>query len=132
MATILIADDEPANRELLTYLLHHAGHETVEAPDGDAALRLARERAVDVAIVDLHMPGTNGAALLKALRKDPDLHRIVVVLYTATGQSAALTDFMQLFDVRHVIPKPCGPQEVLAVVEAAVAESVSSRKLRDR
>jgi len=132
MATVLIADDESANRELLAYLLRHAGHESIEAADGEAALRLARERRPDVAIVDLNMPRTNGATLLKELRRDPGLRDLAIVLYTASGPSAALRDFMQLFDVRHAIPKPCQPAQALAVIESAVAQAESSRKLRER
>lgn len=131
MATVLVADDEAANRALLTYLLHHAGHESIEAADGEAALRLARECRPDVAIVDLNMPRTNGAALLKELRRDPDLRDLTIVLYTATGPSAAVRDFMQLFDVRHAIPKPCRPAQALEVIESAVAQAASSRKLRE-
>lgn len=131
MANVLVADDEPANRELLAYLLRHAGHEPIEARDGDEALRLARERRPDVAIVDLNMPRTNGAALLKELRRDPALRDLAIILYTATGPSAALSDFMQLFGVRHTIPKPCAPAQALAVIESAVAQAASSRKLRE-
>lgn len=78
------------------------------------------------------MPRTNGATLLKELRGDAALRGLAIVLYTATGPSPVLRDFMQLFDVRHAIPKPCRPAEALAVIESAVAQAESSRKLRER
>lgn len=120
MATILIVDDEPANRLLLAQLVRHAGHTPIEAQSACEALDAAKQGHVNLAIVDLFMPGMSGTELIKAFRNDSRLRDLPVILHTATCESAAMGDFMQLLGIRYVIPKPCEPAEALAILESAV------------
>lgn len=120
MAKILIVDDEPANRLLITTLLGHAGHETIEAEDGEAGLRLAREQLPDLVIMDLAMPGMHGTQFIKNLRAAADTARTRVALYTGTSVDQMLRDFMQINGIAHVIPKPAEPEDVLRAVTLAL------------
>lgn len=120
MPTILVADDERANRLLLRTLLEHAGHLVIEAVDGATALDLAREARPDLAIVDLHMPDANGVRLIEGLRADGALAHLAILLYTASDADAAMRDFMSRFRVCGVIPKPCEPHELLTIVANAL------------
>ena len=66
---VLIADDDPVNREVLRRLLAHQGHGVVEVADGEEALRLLEERPFDVLLLDILMPGLNGFQVLQRLRQ---------------------------------------------------------------
>lgn len=65
---VLVADDQPANRLVLQRLLERAGHQPVFAEDGDQALDRLEAETLDVAIVDLHMPGVDGLEVIKQAR----------------------------------------------------------------
>lgn len=120
MATVLIADDEPTTRLLVGTLLRHAGHRVVEAATGSQVLEIARAHRPDLVLLDLSMPGTSGPELLRALRADPRTRTIRVALYTATPMNAALRDFMEIYAIRHAIPKPSEPRELIAAVDRAL------------
>src|SRR5207244_814584 len=65
MARILVADDEDGIREFISDALSLDHHAVVQVPDGRAAARALDERAFDVVITDLKMPGMDGLALLR-------------------------------------------------------------------
>ena len=67
---ILVADDEPAIRESLTYALEREGFDVTEVEDGDAALTEGRGGSYDLVILDVLMPGQSGMDVCRALR-DP-------------------------------------------------------------
>ncbi len=82
---ILIVDDVATNRMLLSLLLSKAFYDVDEAGDGHAALEIARRNRPDVALVDVMMPGMNGYELCRAMKADPELADIPVVMVTALG-----------------------------------------------
>lgn len=119
MTSILVVDDEPLNRLLLATVLRPLGHDVLEAADGGAGLKLVVDRAPDLVVVDLAMPGMGGAGFLKALRRE--LHSDVpVVLYTATRPDAAMRDFATLFSIVGILEKPSEPGEIARVVTDAL------------
>ena len=84
MTTVLIVDDVPAMAEQYAYDLRRlAGHETLIARDGDAALETLAREAVDCVILDLEMPGRDGFGVLRAMRERG--MEVPVVVYTGTG-----------------------------------------------
>ncbi len=124
MATILIVDDEPANRMLLAAILGHAGHELLEASDAAMASETLARRRCDLAIVDLWLPGSGGADLIRGIRASGEATApMAVLLYTASAVDGAMRDFMEAYGVCGAIPKPCEPEEVLRLVEAALKPS---------
>jgi DNA-binding NarL/FixJ family response regulator len=75
----LVIDDDAHDRELVERMVGKAGHESVAAADAETALTLASSEHFDIALVDLSMPGTDGIATLRMLRKQqPDLRLLVV------------------------------------------------------
>ncbi|MGN6625368.1 MAG: response regulator transcription factor [Tepidisphaeraceae bacterium] len=70
MPRVLIIDDEPRLRELLSEALRSWDCLPLEAATGERALRLAREEAVDILLLDLNLPGASGLEILQALRAD--------------------------------------------------------------
>jgi putative two-component system response regulator len=101
-ATLLIVDDEPVNREVLTDLLAPDGYTLLEAADGEEALALAARHRPDLVLLDIMMPKLDGLAVCRALRADPALAEIPIVLVTAlddratrlAGLTAGADDFL--------------------------------------
>src|ERR1700752_3755322 len=77
--TILIAEDDEGLRESLTALLRSDEHEILQAGDGEDALRVLQGGAVDVLVLDLHMPKLDGAELLGQIDVPPP----EVIIYSA-------------------------------------------------
>ncbi len=117
---ILVVDDEPNNRHLIVTILTYQGHQLFEAADGHEGLSVAKEQRPDLIIMDLFMPGMSGTAFIKALRSDTELARTTVALYTGTATNAAMQTFLEITGIRHVIPKPSEPEDVMRVVETAL------------
>ena len=83
MATILIVDDHPVNREFLVTLLGYGGHRLLQAADGAEALVLARAEHPDLIIADILMPTMDGYELVRQLRADAAIAQTPVIFCTA-------------------------------------------------
>lgn len=83
MPTILIVDDEQDIRELLSLKLEREGFSTLQAEDGLIAEKMARKKQPDLIVLDLMMPGKNGLAVCKGLKKDSRTSNIPVIMLTA-------------------------------------------------
>src|SRR6266480_7062891 len=70
VARILVMDDDELLRGALRVVLEAAGYEVIEAADGDAGLRLQREQAADLVLVDIFMPERDGLEVIRALRAE--------------------------------------------------------------
>jgi len=80
--TVLVVDDDPASRDLLTTNLRREGYQTVQARGGDEALELALKLKPDAITLDVLMPKTDGWAVLGALKANPELCDIPVIMVT--------------------------------------------------
>jgi CheY-like chemotaxis protein len=80
--TVLVVDDDPASRDLLTTNLRREGYQTVQARGGDEALELALKLRPDAITLDVLMPKTDGWAVLGALKANPELCNIPVIMVT--------------------------------------------------
>jgi CheY-like chemotaxis protein len=83
LPTLLVIDDDPATRQLLRRRLGREGFRVEAARDGPEGLTLARELRPDIVTLDLLMPDMDGWAVLAALKADPDLADIPVIVLTA-------------------------------------------------
>ncbi len=111
--TVLIADDDPAIRELLAYKFRMAGVRVQLAADGEEALRLAVEYKPQLAVLDRMMPGLDGVAVLQQLRANAATKSIPVMFLTALRQERDILEGFRLGVADYVI-KPFLPEEVLA------------------
>lgn len=84
---VLIAEDEPNLVESLSFILDRAGYDIEKALDGDAALQIIWTQALDLVILDVMLPKTNGFEILKKIRADQRLQSLPVIVLTAKGQS---------------------------------------------
>lgn len=106
MAHILVVDDDPMVCEALQLFLATDGHEVVTAFEGDSALDSVGRQPIDIAIVDILMPGKEGLETIRALRsRRPDLCLIAM----SGGSSFRGTDFLSMalkLGADRALPKP--------------------------
>jgi CheY-like chemotaxis protein len=122
MARILVADDAAMLRILACRSL--AGHQTIEARDGDEALGLVRLHHPQIAILDWMMPGLSGLEVCKAIRDDPELAGIKIVIMTARSGFDSEAE-ARAAGVDHFINKPIMPRQLMNVVDRVLSQSVA-------
>jgi signal transduction histidine kinase/CheY-like chemotaxis protein len=120
MTTVLIVDDRPINREVLSILLDEHGYTLLEAEDGLQALELVRSNNIDLIITDIAMPRMDGLTLVKELQADRIFKKIPVIFYSATYKAAEAYRMANSSNVRYVLTKPCEPEIILGTIEGAL------------
>ena len=114
---ILVVEDEPLLRQLLTAALEGRGHTVETACDGEQGFQAARDRRPDVLITDFHMPVKTGILLLRGLREE-GLRIPSILMSSNTLEELALT--AQDLDGIQFLRKPFGIGELYASVQRAV------------
>jgi DNA-binding response OmpR family regulator len=84
---ILIADDEEANQKMLLDMLRRDGYEVLLAKDGEEAVKLFATVKVDLALLDVMMPGLTGFEVCRAIKVNPETRLMPVVLITGLGSA---------------------------------------------
>lgn len=120
MATILIADTNPADRRLFITLLANFDHRMLEASNGAEALDLARTELPDLIIAEIFMPNMDGFTLVRQLHTEPLLAGIPVIFQTANHTETKIRNLALASGVQHIIGKPSEPQEILRAVHEAL------------
>src|SRR4030095_13166080 len=116
MANILVVDDDPVARDLVTAVRQCAGHRPQQAADGVEGLALAKRKKPELIISDLLMPKMDGFEFIRQLRNDPAFTRTPVVFYTASYLRAEAERVANICGVSHFLSKPANPEEILKVV----------------
>ena len=83
---MLVVDDVEDNRELLCRGIRKFGHEVTTAEDGRRALELLAEQHFDLVLLDIMMPNVNGYDVLAAMKADPALQHMPVMVVSAVGE----------------------------------------------
>ena len=122
MARIVVADDDIDIRELVEFKLSTLGHDVVAVSDGAAAVDACQARRPDLAVLDVMMPGVSGLDAIRAIRADPGLADLPVILLTARAQE---NDVETGFDsgADDYITKPFSPRELASRVQALLSRS---------
>jgi len=94
---VLLVDDDPDMLALLAATLETEGVRVLTARDGDAALRLARDEAPTLVVLDMHLPGRDGLEVCRMLRADPDPRLADVPILMLTGEKLKETDLVDAF-----------------------------------
>jgi len=119
-ASILVVDDEEVIREALSLVLSGAGYADVRAADsGSRAMRLAEERAPDLCILDLRMPGMDGVQTMTALKEANPRTRFIIVTACAEEQDEGVQQAVDL-GASAIVYKPFQIREVTDAVETAL------------
>ncbi len=120
MANILAVDDSKSMRQMVSFTLQSAGHEIVEAEDGQDALEKAQGRSFDLVLADVNMPRMDGISLVRKLRELPAYKFTPVLMLTTEaggdkkteGRSAGATGW---------IVKPFNPDQLLSTIQRVLA-----------
>jgi CheY-like chemotaxis protein len=118
MALILVVDDEVLLSEILAELLVDDGHEVVTAPHGRRALHMIRERKPALVISDFMMPLMTGLELAQAIRADPDIADLPVIMISG-AQGDVARRHRDLFNA--VLDKPYKSDELLKLVNGLIS-----------
>jgi cyclic di-GMP phosphodiesterase len=116
-ATILVADDEPANRDLMAAFLEPQGYSVITASDGRETLELFARHQPDLLLLDINMPKLDGIEVCRRLKKNPETRLTPIVLVTALS---ALEDRVQGLEAGadDFLTKPVEHAELMARLRA--------------
>lgn len=112
-STLLLVDDDPAMREILSTILRRAEFDVQTAEDGREALKHMRERVPDVVLMDLEMPGMDGPTTLQEIRRQ--WSSLPVVLHTGHVDGPLLTRALEWAPFT-VLSKPCPMEQLVQTV----------------
>jgi len=125
---ILIVDDELDMRIFMATLFETSGFKAVAVRDGRDGLDKARELHPHLILLDVMMPGEGGAAMYKALKEDPELSGIPVVMLSAVDEKA-FRHYLTMLNARFEAPvpapdgyvaKPPDPEALLTTVRSLI------------
>jgi len=116
VAQILVIEDNPANLELMAYLLVSFGHVVATADHGESGIATARRQRPDLIVCDVQLPGLDGYAVVRALKQEPSLSAIPVVAVTALAMVGDREKGLAIgFD--GYIAKPIDPERFVGQIE---------------
>ncbi len=129
-ARILLIEDNPANLELMVYLLQAFGYAPASADDGEAGLAAARAAPPDLIVCDVHLPKLDGYGVLAGLKQDAALRYIPVLAVTALAMVGDRDKILAAgFD--GYIAKPITPEDFVPVVESFLRPELRARAQRN-
>jgi adenylate cyclase len=120
-ASVLVVDDDPVIRLMLTGSLERHGHRVTTAEDGPEALELVRAHGFDVVLLDVLMPQMNGYDVLEQLKSDPNLRHIPVVMVTSVDDVDSAVRCIEL-GADDYLSKPIDPVLLTARVNAGLTK----------
>jgi DNA-binding response OmpR family regulator len=115
VARVLVVEDDHVIRELLVVNLKMEGHEAVTAVDGSEALRAVADRAPDVVLLDMMLPGVDGWEVAARLKGYEATRTIPIIALSARAMQADIERGMEL-GVDHYVTKPFDPIELMHLV----------------
>ena len=126
MARILIAEDEPDIRNLITFTLRFAGHEVIDTPNGAEALEKARELAAkdelpDLILMDVRMPRMTGYEACEHMKAEAKLNDVPVAFLSAKGQEAEIQTGLSVGAAAYII-KPFAPDQLTEKVKELLGQ----------
>ncbi|WP_457555201.1 response regulator [Candidatus Pyrohabitans sp.] len=116
MARIMLVDDEPEIRYITRRILERAGHDVVEAGDGEECLRKLEKERVDLILLDVMMPGIKGWEVCRRIKLDRRMRDIPVVMFTVRTSEGDVEESVKSGADAH-INKPFEMSELIQVVE---------------
>ncbi len=118
-ATILVIEDEEDIRELIRYNLGKAGYTVFESGSGDGGLKMAQQRAPDLIVLDLMLPGMDGLEVCRLLKRDDRTEAISILMLTARGEESDIVAGLEL-GADDYITKPFSPKVLIARIRAVL------------
>ena len=124
MARILIIDDEPQIRSMLTLMLERDGYEVIEAPDGVEGIKAYRQNPADLIITDLIMPNKDGIGMIIDLKKEfPDV-KIIAMSGGGLNKPDGYLKGAKKLGASCTLTKPIDREEMLRAVKDILRDSM--------
>jgi CheY-like chemotaxis protein len=123
---VLVVDDERLNRSILRAALSREGHDVVEAADGREALDRLADGGADVVLLDIVMPVMDGYETLAAIKADPGLAHLPVIIISGVDQVDSVVRCIEM-GATDYLTKPFQP----AILKARLDASLAAKRLRD-
>jgi len=117
---ILVAEDDPDLRDMLTYALERAGYTTVGAKDGETAARIIRVARPVGIVTDVRMPALNGMELCQIIRRDPDVRNAAVLMVSANSHMHDINAGLGS-GADGYLPKPLSPRRMVTELQHLIA-----------
>lgn len=117
--TVLVVDDDEANRDVLGRRLQRLGFGVVEARDGIEALEMMAKEGIDLVLLDVMMPRLDGFGVLERRRDDPALLEVPVIMISALDQMESIVRGIEL-GAEDYLPKPFDPVLLKARINASL------------
>lgn len=124
---ILVVDDDPANREMLSRRLKRLGHTVEVAENGRRALEMIAREPFDLMLLDLQMPEINGYEVLERVRADDALRDLPIIVLSASDETSRVAHCIEM-GAEDYLAKPFEPVLLRARIDACLEK----KKLRDR
>src|SRR6266404_2571926 len=125
--TVLIIDDDPQYRHIVSEILQENGWQVIEASEGDQGIALAKEHRPAVVLCDLLMPRCNGYHVCRALRGEPALRHLKIVIASGrdfdTDRQAASAEGADEY-----LTKPINPRQLVVLMSRILAKADSLEK----
>lgn len=125
-AAILVVDDDPLNRMLLTRELERQGHRVVAAENGLKALEALNAEPFDIVLLDVLMPGLDGHDTLARIEQDDKLRHIPVIMVSALDDIESVVRCLEM-GAADYLPKPFDP----VLLRARINGSLTKKRLHD-
>ncbi|GMR17780.1 MAG: response regulator [Gammaproteobacteria bacterium] len=116
MASIMAVDDTASMRQMISFTLNSAGHNVMEASDGDEALKIAQENKFDLIITDINMPNMDGITLVEKLRELANYKFTPILMLTTESQQSKRAQGKKAGATGWIV-KPFNPDQLLSVIE---------------
>jgi len=131
--TVLVVDDDPRIVELLQIALGAHGYKVISAGNGEEALRLSFSEQPDILILDVRLPRRSGYEVCRAIRREPELAHLPVIMVSALSDTEARLQGLER-GADDYLTKPFSPKELLAKVKRNLerTEKVKSMDRRSR
>ena len=117
--TVLVVDDEPAIRDMLTMVLEAASFVVLEAENARLAHAVIIDRRPDIVLLDWMMPGTTGLELLRRLKRDPLTKNVPIIMLTAKAEEGGKVAGLDS-GADDYVSKPFSPRELVARIKAVL------------
>ena len=125
---LLVVDDNPANREIVSTLIGRLGVEVFEAASGPEAISIASQLPFDIVLMDLRMPGMNGEEAARAIKHQPGPNQSVPILGFSANTQAGMHD---LADFDGLVSKPIILSELIEAIATSLCEPATPDSFAD-
>jgi two-component system, sensor histidine kinase RpfC len=122
---ILVAEDNTISQQIIAMILRSGGHQVTVVDDGQAVLEQHRNVSFDIAVLDMHMPGSNGLEVAREIRRieaESPSHRMPIIMLTAAA-SIDLREHSLDAGIDLFLSKPIDPRALLQGVQQAFSQS---------